>query len=171
MEEDTFIAIHALHDAFDFKKYGGGGDSSQEEHHPPEKKTDEDTLIAINALLHDDAFDQIGGESQEEEEHPPVAASKIVASFTNEDNDYTLRIAGGLHHLNDTPPSSLLSVKMAAIIAVALIMVVYPLIAAALVRSARKPSLETSSPPVQRRDQWTSLAGSAIWVKILVLLI
>ena len=113
MDEDTFLAIRALHDAFELKKSG------LRHHHPAGKTMAEDTFLAIRALLHRDAaFDYVGGDSQEEEHLAASKSNTNIASFTHKEIS-----SAGLYHL-DTTPSSLLSGKNAAILAVALMMVV-----------------------------------------------
>ena len=130
MDEDTFNAIRALHDAFAFEyaaDYDVVGDSQQqeEEYHPPLESTYAyDTFAAVNHVV------DLGGDYMnqgEQQDLPSVSMGSSTSNLgasspsLNEFDNYRIGASSmNLRRLYTTTHST--------IIAAILIMVVYPLI-------------------------------------------
>ena len=146
MDEDTFIAIRALHHhhaAFDFKFVGHDDDdgdlSSLLLRHPPvESNYRDDAYYATAAAIEyvDADVVAVGDESQQQQqEHHPSIESNYHDASSSSYNDIKYRIeASSLADLHlqrviaaATPSSCTLSDKNAVLIAAIMALLVYPL--------------------------------------------
>lgn len=127
MDEDTFNAIRALHDAFTLQ-YAVSDDGGSQQHE--EHLTSLESTYAYAAVNH---FVDAGGEysTQEKQNYPSIGSSSnrgaSSSSYNENDNDITYRI-GESSSSGISRQRLDVTTQHSSLIAAILIMVVYPLI-------------------------------------------